>query len=153
MRNELLQERASRQDLECDKIALERQVHTLLSGGAIHTITHQSHDDASANSFHPHLVFIFIGICPFCHQFPSDVFKDMALLNWENNAVTSLSMTSAEQRPEEQIVSPGGLPEVQQREPGSPAGGPNTGAGGEARRGGKVRQQPPVGSKDEVHCG
>lgn len=28
MRNELLQERASRQDLECDKIALERQVHT-----------------------------------------------------------------------------------------------------------------------------
>lgn len=26
LRNELLQERASKQDLECDKIALERQV-------------------------------------------------------------------------------------------------------------------------------
>lgn len=26
MRNELLQERAARQDLECDKISLERQV-------------------------------------------------------------------------------------------------------------------------------
>lgn len=33
MRSELLQERASRQDLECDKTALERQVHTLLSEG------------------------------------------------------------------------------------------------------------------------
>lgn len=39
MRSELLQERASRQDLECDKISLERQVHTLLSGGQqIHTV-------------------------------------------------------------------------------------------------------------------
>lgn len=39
MRNELLQERASRQDLECDKMALERQVHTLLSGGKqLHTV-------------------------------------------------------------------------------------------------------------------
>lgn len=77
----------------------------------------------------------------------------MALLHWEDEAVTCLSVTCAEQRPEEQIVSPGGLPEVQQREPGSPAGGPNTGAGGEARRGGKVRQRPGVGRKDEVHCG
>lgn len=50
-----------------------------------------------------------------------------------------------EQRPEEQIVSPRGLPEVQQGEPGGPAGGPHTGAGGEARRGGKVRQPPPGG--------
>lgn len=41
MRNELLQERASRQDLECDKMALERQVHTLLSGGKqLHTVLH-----------------------------------------------------------------------------------------------------------------
>lgn len=46
-------------------------------GGAIHTIIHQSYEEASADSFHPHLVFIFIGICPFCHQFPSDVFKDI----------------------------------------------------------------------------
>jgi len=38
MRNELLQERASRQDLECDKMALERQVHTLLfAGKQLHT--------------------------------------------------------------------------------------------------------------------
>lgn len=63
------------------------------------------------------------------------------------------SVTSAEQRPEEQIVSSRGLPEVQQREPGVPAGNPNTGARGEARRGGKVRHRPQVGSEDEVHCG
>lgn len=31
MRNELLQERAVRQDLECDKISLERQVRTAAS--------------------------------------------------------------------------------------------------------------------------
>lgn len=63
MRNELLQERASRQDLECDKIALERQVHTLLSGwgeGGAHNDTPEHGKDASADSFHPHLVFIFI---------------------------------------------------------------------------------------------
>lgn len=60
MRNELLQERASRQDLECDKTALERQVHTLLSEGNKHTIIHRTDHDASAHSFHPHLVFIVI---------------------------------------------------------------------------------------------
>lgn len=61
MRNELLQERAGRQDLECDKIALERQVHTLLSEGEeIHNNTPPNHHEASAGSFHPHLVFIFI---------------------------------------------------------------------------------------------
>lgn len=54
MRNELLQERASRQDLECDKIALERQVHTLLSGGQqIHTVAcRKTRSQASTHSFH-----------------------------------------------------------------------------------------------------
>lgn len=73
------------------------------------------------------------------------------LIECENGPVTSLSVTSVEQRPKEQIVSSRGLPEVQQREPGIPAGGPNTGAGGEAGRGGKVRPGPQVGSGDEGH--
>lgn len=51
MRNELLQERASRQDLECDKIALERQVHTLLSGRRqIHTVSRQQNPQPGINS-------------------------------------------------------------------------------------------------------
>ena len=54
-------------------------------------------------------------------------------------------MTSVEQRPEEPSVSSRGLPEVQQRGPGSPAGGPHTGAGGEAGGGGKVRCSLQVG--------
>lgn len=54
-------------------------------------------------------------------------------------------MTSAEQRPEEQSVSFRGLPEVQQRGPGSPAGGAHPGAGGETGRGGKVRQRLQLG--------
>lgn len=50
MRNELLQERASRQDLECDKIALERQVHTLLSGGQqIHTVWRRKNPQPGIN--------------------------------------------------------------------------------------------------------
>lgn len=56
-------------------------------------------------------------------------------------------MTSAEQRPEEHSVSSRGLPEVQQRGPGSPAGGAHTGAGEEAGRGGKVRQRRQVGKQ------
>lgn len=66
----------------------------------------------------------------------------------KKDLVTSLPVASVEQRPKEQIVSSRRLPEVQQREPGIPAGGPNTGAGGEARRGGKVRRRPQVGSQD-----
>lgn len=50
-----------------------------------------------------------------------------------------LFVVSVEQRSEEQSVSSRGLPEVQQRGPGSPAGGTHTGAGGEAGGGGKVR--------------
>lgn len=52
---------------------------------------------------------------------------------------SSLFVASLEQRSEEQSVSSRGLPEVQQRGPGSPAGGSHTGAGGEAGRGGEVR--------------
>lgn len=63
MRNELLQERASRQDLECDKMALERQVHTLLSAGkkATHSVTPQAQ---STNSFHSRVFssFSFVSI-------------------------------------------------------------------------------------------
>lgn len=68
----------------------------------------------------------------------------------KNDQVTSLSSLTVEQRPKGQAVSSRGLPEVQQREPGIPAGGPNTGAGGEARRGGEVRQRPKEGSEDKV---
>ena len=73
MRNELLQERASRQDLECDKMALERQVHTLLSGGQqLHTVflyklsskhtllqfIHAFHH-FHFNCIHPHILFSY----------------------------------------------------------------------------------------------
>lgn len=66
MRNELLQERASRQDLECDKIALERQVHTLLSGRLqIHTVSQrQTCSQASAHSSHLCLLSFTIRLCP-----------------------------------------------------------------------------------------
>lgn len=59
-------------------------------------------------------------------------------------------MTSLEQRPEEQSVSSRGLPEVQQRGPGSPAGGSHTGAGGEAGGGGEVRRRLRLGI--EMRC-
>lgn len=52
MRNELLQERASRQDLECDKMALERQVHTLLSAGKqLHTLSRHERMSQQTNFF------------------------------------------------------------------------------------------------------
>lgn len=74
MRNELLQERASRQDLECDKMALERQVHTLLSGGnQLHTVLL-----SKLRTKHQFISFIRLLIIilflkqfdPFPHQFP-----------------------------------------------------------------------------------
>lgn len=110
--------------------------------GNKHTTIYRRYIKASAGSFHPHLVFIFIWTGPFFHQFSTSIFE-----TWHN----SLSVTSVEQRPKEPIVSSRGLPEVQQREPGIKAGGPNPGAGGEAWRGGKVRRRPRVGSQDEVH--
>lgn len=65
MRNELLQERASRQDLECDKIALERQVHTLLSGRLqIHT-----RSQASTHSSHLCLLSFAVRLCPLLRHF------------------------------------------------------------------------------------
>lgn len=76
MRNELLQERASRQDLECDKIALERQVHTLLSrGGNKYTQCHTNLQQRinrviSLSSFHH-----FHWLRPSSHQFPVGVFE------------------------------------------------------------------------------
>lgn len=58
MRNELLQERASRQDLECDKIALERQVHT--------PVWRITATDSVQNTHSFHLSFHHIHlICPF----------------------------------------------------------------------------------------
>lgn len=150
MRNELLQERASRQDLECDKIALERQVHTLLSGGKqIHTV---QHDKASTNPFHSCLFIIFIWFLSIFTSISDLCFETITRFWYKhvfpvNYLTTSVFMTSAEQRPEEHSVSSRGLPEVQQRGPGSPAGGAHTGAGEEAGRGGKVRQRRQVGKQ------
>lgn len=161
MRNELLQERASRQDLECDKIALERQVHTLLSGGGgeqIHTV---SHDKLAAKHQPNHFIHVFSSFsltASVLTSISSRCLWDARVILMQtyfpvNHLTTVLMVTSAEQRPEEQTVSSRGLPEVQQRGPGSPAGGARPGAGGEAGRGGKVRRGSPVGNPDEALCG
>lgn len=99
MRNELLQERASRQDLECDKMALERQVHTLLSGGKqVHTVLlYKLRTRHQLISF----TFLFIVFIRFSSILTLISHSDFFILQKHSFSRTSLFVTSLDQRTEE----------------------------------------------------
>lgn len=83
MRNELLQERASRQDLECDKIALERQVHTLLSARLQTHIVSRRKPTArhQHNSSHLCLLSFTIELCPLPRYSLIDIVEERELMS------------------------------------------------------------------------
>lgn len=142
MRNELLQERASRQDLECDKAALERQVHAnewekpTTHNVPLGQVTQSSRSSALSPSFPRSITSVSSHVSS----------KQIRMCPVKRFAA---SLPLAEQRSAQQSVSSGGFAEVQQRRSGGSAGGARAGAGGEAGGGGEVRFEVNVDTRVE----